>query len=161
MNLHINGIPDYGYGPCTDCIFGLMIHEIVHCLGANYHADVWLPYPVAPPDLIDGAPWCSATSATDPVSGCAEDQGDPYDPLSWPSQTTGSQSQASSKWSYGWIRDDELHVASGADLFNYGSRIDLALLAPLIGFLCERLCEQQRAPQNQSRCDIIGTMQST
>jgi hypothetical protein len=97
MVLSINGMM-YGGQPCIQCKFGLVIQGILRCLGANYNADAWVPDPVAPPNLTsEGAPRCRATSPSDPVSGCAEAQGDPYDPSGWPSQSPGAQPQAKIK----------------------------------------------------------------
>eukprot|EP00931_Biecheleriopsis_adriatica_P117286 TRINITY_DN92821_c0_g1_i1.p1 TRINITY_DN92821_c0_g1~~TRINITY_DN92821_c0_g1_i1.p1 ORF type:complete len:808 (-),score=114.85 TRINITY_DN92821_c0_g1_i1:122-2545(-) len=123
MVMAINGVTAGSDGKaCTFCHHGLIIHEMAHCLGANYHADSWLASPIAPPSLsADGAPMCSANSQNDPVSSCSVYSGDAYDPLSWPSQTTGSQVQASIKWQFGWIQASEVHVAN--DTFGFGERV--------------------------------------
>jgi hypothetical protein len=125
MVLSINGMVKIGGRSCTQCTFGILIHEISHCLGADYDADAWLPYPVAPANLSSrGAPRCTGISFSDPISGCAVAQGDPYDPLGWPSQSSSSQPQAKTKWQYGWIRETEVHIAENSRS-GYGERVRL------------------------------------
>merc|ERR1719443_2530803 len=131
MVLSINGMIEDGQA-CTQCKFGTIIHELLHCLGAHYNADAWVPgdvdhvYPVvpaeAPADLTSIWERCSATNPNDPVSGCAMAKGDPYDPLGRPSHTLGSEPQAKVKWHYGWIQTNELHIAEvwGHSLKGYG-----------------------------------------
>merc|ERR1719506_3416080 len=123
--------------PCAQCKFGMLIHEILHCLGAHYNADFWVPgpvdhvYPSVPAEVLPNLTsfWeeCNATSSSSPVSGCAMSQGDPYDPLGWPSHTLGSEPQAKVKWHYGWIQTNELHIAEawGHALRGYGERVRL------------------------------------
>jgi hypothetical protein len=127
MVLSINGMMHDGQ-PCSQCKFGLVIQNIARCLGADYNADAWIPGPVAPPNLTsEGAPRCTAVSASDPVSGCAAVQGDPYDPLGLPSQSSGAQPQAKVKWQFGWIKTSELHIAEyhGHNIHGYGERVRL------------------------------------
>jgi hypothetical protein len=136
MVLSINGMMHDGEA-CTQCKFGTIIHEMLHCLGAHYNADAWVPgevdhlYPVVPAeaqpeDLHNWWEKCTGTNPSDPVSGCAIAAGDPYDPLGQPAHTVGSEPQAEVKWHLGWIQLGEFFIAE-ADHYSsgWGERVRL------------------------------------
>mmetsp|Transcript_120648 Transcript_120648/g.196313 ORF Transcript_120648/g.196313 Transcript_120648/m.196313 type:complete len:816 (-) Transcript_120648:11-2458(-) len=122
MVFAVNGGSDYDgdgqYAVCTTCSFGLLTHELSHCLGASIHASAWVPTPTAPASLAS-VPMCQSSTAT----SCVVDQGDVFDPLGWPGQTSGSQNQASIKWSWGFIQKSEVHWATANG--GFGQRIRL------------------------------------
>lgn len=122
MVFAVNGGSDHDgdgqYAVCTTCSFGLLTHELSHCLGASIHTAAWVPTPTAPASVA-AVPTCQSSTAT----SCAVDQGDVFDPLGWPAQTAGSQNQVSIKWSWGFIEKNEVHWADANG--GFGQRIRL------------------------------------